>query len=155
MLVYRITRSKYAEDLSGYGAKKNGGRWNKKGISVLYTSAHISLAFLELLVNADAFQLHDSYKIIQLKLNSKVKSNSLKIQDLPLGWRGINQIEALQNLGTRWLQNHESLVLEVPSAVLPYESNYLINPHHSDFHLVSIKEIIPLNIDERFLNSSR
>lgn len=151
MLVYRITKSKYAEDLSGNGAKKFGGRWNNRGVPVVYTSAHISLAFLELLVNADVAQLQETYKIIEIELDEKALIDHIKNKDLPFGWRAGHQTEGLQDLGTTWLRRNSSLVLEVPSAVIPYESNYLINPLHPDFHLAEINEIKDLDIDRRFL----
>ena len=40
-----------ADDTTGAGAKKTGGRWNRKGIALIYTAESRALACLETLVH--------------------------------------------------------------------------------------------------------
>ncbi len=150
MKVYRITRERYCRDLSGEGAKRYGGRWNRKGSMLLYTSAHISLAFVELLVNVDPVQLQAGYRIMVIRIDDELTIHRLDEEQLPEKWRD-RDATALQDVGTQWLTNGREAVLSVPSAVIPYESNYLINPSHKEFSRISLLEVLPLEIDARFL----
>ena len=151
MLVYRISRLKYAQDLSGTGAKKYGGRWNHRGIPVLYTSSHISLAFQELLVNADSFQVRGSFQIVGIKIPEEVSVKYVAKNKIPKNWCSNENIHPLGDLGTKWLKQSRVLVLAVPSAVIPLEYNFLVNPEHSDFDKIKIKTSSVLVIDQRFL----
>ncbi|MEO8418131.1 MAG: RES family NAD+ phosphorylase [Methylophilaceae bacterium] len=71
--------------------------------------------------------------------------------DLFDGWRGFDAREDLQKIGDDWLHNQESAVLGVPSAVIPAEYNYLINPYHPDFSKIDIRKPAPFNTDQRLL----
>ncbi|GAB3660828.1 hypothetical protein GCM10028791_34940 [Echinicola sediminis] len=82
MIVYRITASKHAGDISGAGAAMHGGRWNKKGTPVLYTGANKEIALLETIVhtppmlipNLDILTLEIPDSIIELKIESLPKN---------------------------------------------------------------------------------
>jgi RES domain-containing protein len=149
MQVYRITRVDYCRDLSGEGAKRYGGRWNRKGSLLLYTSAHISLAFVELLVNVDPVQLQADYRIMVIHIDDELSIHKLDEKQLPVRWRDRDS-SALQDIGMQWLTDGQEAVLSVPSAVIPHESNYLINPAHPEFSKISLLEVLPLEIDVRF-----
>ncbi|MBK8503581.1 MAG: RES domain-containing protein [Saprospiraceae bacterium] len=150
--MYRITRTIYAGSLSGEGAKRFGGRWNHKGTSLIYTSAHISLAFLELLVNVDVPALQNDFNIIVIQIPDYIKIKSLDESRLDPDWR-ISAGDGSKDLGTQWCQANQEAVLAVPSAVIPFEYNYLLNPSHPDFAGFTIHKVLNLEIDARFKDS--
>lgn len=145
--LWRLDREKYVNDdscLSGIGASKSSGRWNKKDEEVVYTSVNISLAFLEIYVHLDLNNPspkniieNSSRRIVQIYLDG-LDYEEVKLDRLPDRWRemitSINPKKPtlLQRIGSKWLRRGVTPVLKVPSAVVPYEFNYLINPKHPD-----------------------
>lgn len=149
MIVYRITSRTYATDISGEGAKLAGGRWNTMGNKVLYSSQHISLSILEILVKADKFTIPDNYTIISIEIPDDKNYSLIKLSDLKLHWQ--QKIQYTQWIGDQFIKNNESLILKVPSAIVHQENNYLINPLHKDFKKVRIIHTELLNLDKRLL----
>ena len=149
MQLHRITKKKYARDLSGIGAKLYGGRWNKKGQAMLYTSENRSLALLELFVNTSGFLVSPTYSIITLSIPDDIEITEISARDLTANWRSTQARQALQQKGSNWLISQESLMMSVPSAVMPQENNYLINPDHADFGEVILQDIVDFEIDPR------
>jgi RES domain-containing protein len=149
MLVYRITRALYAGSLSGEGAKRYGGRWNHRGISMIYTSAHISLAFLELLVNVDPSELQNDFSVMVIQIPDLVQIKSLDKSRLDQQWR-TSAHDRSKDLGSEWCRENQEAILAVPSAVIPLEYNYLLNPNHPDLTKISIEKVLDLEIDARF-----
>lgn len=131
--LYRIVREKYADRLVASGF---ANRWNKHNEWVIYTGSTRSLVSLELLAHRSAIKPHH-YKYIMLVISvDKVRSNqitSYKIDDLPTNWRTLDAYPALQNKGSTWYNACENLLMEVPSVLIPQESNYVINTRHPDF----------------------
>jgi len=149
MIVYRIAKWKYLEDLSGTGARLYGGRWNKEGYAMLYTSTHLSLAVLELLANHVRELIDGSYGYIKINIPDTLQTLRYNTDLLPQEWRdGMYADETVQS-GTDWLMQKSSLTLYVPSAVLTQESNVLINPKHDGFSKLSILEKGELALDQR------
>lgn len=148
MEVYRIAKKSYLSDLSGTGARLYGGRWNKIGLPLLYTSSHLSLAVLELLANHVRQLIDDSYGYIKLEIPD-VNLKKLPLASLHSNWRISPYHESTIEIGSTWIQSHESLGLEVPSAVLTQEQNILINPLHKEFRVLTILDIGELSLDGR------
>jgi RES domain-containing protein len=149
MEVYRISRAEYIEDLTGTGAKKYGGRWNRPGLAVLYTSSYRSLAILELLVHFESRQAFASkYSMASLYLPEK-DIISLDKNQLPYDQLMPND-ERLWQITDRVFGKENQLALKVPSLVLSEEYNLIINPLHPKFGQVSILETSSVNLDERF-----
>lgn len=146
MLVYRIAKWKFIGDLTGTGARLFGGRWNREGLPVLYTSTHLSLAVLELLANNVRQLIDKEYGYIILEVPGD-QISFLPIDKLSEGWRMHPYTEETIVTGTEWLQGQSSLALGVPSAVLKQEQNVLINPVHPEFSEVRIvgKELLDLD----------
>ncbi len=149
MKVYRIGKWKYLDDLSGMGAKLWGGRWNKEGIPVVYTSEHLSLAVLELLANQIRNLVDETYGYIEIEIPDQVSHYSISIKDLKTNWRDGFYDPSTIDIGSDWLKDRSSLLLSVPSAVLMQEKNILINPQHPDFQSVRITEKSALALDGR------
>ncbi len=136
-VVWRLLTSRFAATaFSGEGARLYGGRWNSKGVPVVYTAGSQSLAVLEMLVQDDP--LRARYIVIPATLPKALKVERLTDEQLPAGWRDIAARDVTQALGDEWLKRGSSAVLAVPSAVIPAETNYLINPLHPAFGKIEI-----------------
>lgn len=150
--VWRITTARFAATaFSGEGARLYGGRWNPKGFELVYTAESRSLALLEMMVQ-DA-PLRARYLLVPAQLPDTVSITSINAADFPTDWRQLNQRDALQRLGRDWLAQGRSAVLAVPSAVLPAEHSYLLNPRHPDFAHIVIGEPEALDTDLRLLRN--
>lgn len=144
MLVYRIGRTKYADDLSGEGARLNGGRWNHRLTPCLYTSASRSLSVLEYTVNVNIDDIPRALSITTLDIpeNHLLKLN---LTDLPGDWRASPAPSSTKDFGTELLRKGEYAVIQIPSAVIPDEFNFLLNPFHKEsikFSIVNISDFI-------------
>jgi RES domain-containing protein len=114
---------------------------------VIYTAESRSLALLEMLVQDEPLRAH--YVLIPAHLTESVSMETLEAAVLPRDWRTHAGREALQTLGGAWLRQSRSCVLVVPSAVMPAERNFLINPLHPDFKHISLGEPETLDTDMR------
>ena len=136
MIVYRISNAAYSDDLSGTGAKLNGARWNSKGVPMLYTSAHISLAVLEMLVNTQFKDYAIELDLIYIRIPDDCIPTEIKLAKIKSGWK--EDPEYTKFIGDEFIGQKNSLVLQVPSAVIQEEYNYIINPLHTDFKKIKI-----------------
>jgi len=137
LTVWRMTTAPHAAAaFTGEGARRYGGRWNPKGIPMVYTAGSQSLAMLEMLVQDDPLRAH--YVMIPVTLPDRLKIETLPPGVLPLDWRTPESRPLLQDMGADWYQRGSSAVLAVPSAVIPSEANYLLNPHHPAFGRIRI-----------------
>lgn len=150
IVVWRIVKRKYeATAFDGEGASDYGGRWNSPGKRVIYTAGSKSLALLEQLVHLDSSAL-SSYVVIPVTFSDALLSE-VDILLLPPDWKGHPAPVELRDIGDSWLDSFGSAVLRVPSAIVPDESNYLINPDHPDFSSVEIGASVLFEIDLRLL----
>ena len=146
MIVYRFANAKYAEDISGEGAKLWGGRWNNTGIPVLYTSEHISLGLLEVVANGAALHELKNIRLVKIEIPDIAPVHEIKIAQLKKEWW--TDYELTQWIGSEILQARKHLVIKCPSAIVPEEYNILCNPLHEDFHTVQA-HIADFRFDER------
>ena len=151
MQIYRFGLKKFISDLSGQGAKMYGGRWNSVGNAMLYTSYSPSLAMLEFTCNASGIAKTIQTSLLTLKLDSKVKIEIITLNDLPANWQQVPSPDSLKVIGNNWLKSNKTLALKVPSAIMPLESNLLINSIHKDFFKLEIENFVDMNIDSRIL----
>lgn len=149
---YRVCNAKYADDLSGNGARIYGGRWNSKGIPVIYLSSSKALAVLELLVHTSINLLPQNLALITLSIPDKIKIKEYKIKELPENWRTYPSPLRTKTLGDNWIKSNETLILRVPSVIIPSEYNYLLNPVHKDMKKIKIIKKEKFEFDKRFLN---
>ena len=153
LTVWRITTRRFANPaalaFTGEGARLYGGRWNRIGLPVVYAAQSRSLALLEMLVQDEPLRAH--YVLIPAVIGKAVSRSSISMSDLPANWRNPQHRDALQAIGQRWLASGESCVLAVPSAVVPSELNYLINPLHADFAKIKIGKPEALETDSRLM----
>ncbi|MEX2081250.1 MAG: RES family NAD+ phosphorylase, partial [Dehalococcoidia bacterium] len=128
---WRLTKRRYAHDaLSGEGARLYGGRWNPRGVALVYTSGSQSLAILELLVHLDLEQVPPDMVAIPIDIPDSLAMDTLEPESLPGDWRRYPAPAALARLGADWAESGHAAVLRVPSALVPEEWNYLLSPSH-------------------------
>ena len=150
MELYRIAQEKYAEDLSGNGARLFGGRWNSEGQFALYTSSTRSLALLETLAHTPAKLLQaKAYFLITLFVPDTTVIQTLEAKKMPNGWDDVEISPFTQKTGDQFLIAQKKLVLAVPSVLIPEELNYVLNPLHADFKKVKIANKRRIQFDNR------
>jgi RES domain-containing protein len=143
MRVWRI--SAYA-DLSGKGGLYGEGRWHEPGHAIVYTADHPASALLEMLVHVDAEDLPRSYRLLEIKIPDGTRIETPK---LTADWR--DQTSATRRIGVRFLVDGKAAILSVPSAIVPFAANYLLNPALVDEYSISIVGITEHPIDPRLL----
>lgn len=148
---WRITAREYAESaFDGEGAAFAGGRWNSRGRQVVYTSSSAALATLEILVNIDELEPFSDFVLFACSFDEALVER-LDRALLPEDWRRYPAPARLKQLGDEWIARQPSAVLEVPSAVIETESNYLFSPAHTDFRKIEIADPVPFSLDLRLL----
>ena len=151
MFLYRISKTKYARDLSGEGARKAGGRWNLKGIPVIYTSDSTALATLEALIHTPLNLLPKKMSITLFNLPDNLEIDAIAQAKLPRNWAKYPAPVELAEMGSKWAEKCVKVALRVPSSVTPdgEGSNYILNPRHRDFQKIKIISITPYKFDTR------
>lgn len=154
---YRISKeSDSAKAFSGQGAKDWGGRWNSRGVAVVYTAAHRSLSILEVLVHlrggagVGRTTISAPFCVYAVSFDEALLEE-LPIASLPAGWNSEPPTAASQSLGDAWVLAANSTVLAVPSAIVPEERNYVLNPSHPRFPEVQIGAPVVCSVDPRLL----
>ncbi len=150
MTIYRLAHSKYRDDIHGEGTALFGGRWNAVGIPVLYATQHISLAVLELVVNYNNSEspIKVDFHLLEFDMQS-IKPHVLTAASLKKNWN--EDIAYTQFIGKEFLLSNLHVAMQVPSAVVPEENNYLINPRHKDFKKIALKQTKKYRLDNRLL----
>jgi RES domain-containing protein len=145
----RLIKSKHlAIAFDGEGARQYGGRWNSPGTAVVYTAQSESLAALELLVHLQSSQLLMSYSVIPVEFNDRLLE-VVGPATLPRDWRYYPAPSILQEVGDRWAFEQRSVVLQVPSAIVSDEVNYVLNPRHPGFAKITIGKPKSFKFDPR------
>jgi RES domain-containing protein len=146
---FRLVKEKRAaEALSGEGARRQGGRWNSRGTRVVYTADSLSLAALEMLIHLDSAAILAAYVVFDLEFDESLV-RGVDPSTLPPNGRDPQSPPELPGIGDEWAASGASAVLRVPSAVIPTESNYLINPQHTDYAYIRISGPAPFLFDRR------
>lgn len=148
MIVWRLTLKKHAAP-DGEGARRYGGRWNKPGTRVIYTSGTLSLAALEYLVHVDSDILPNSLVSVRATIPDTLQIETIDISSLPGDWKDEIIPVSLQELGTSWANQGKHPVLRVPSVVIEHEWNYVLNPLHPDFSKITWDTSIGFSFDPR------
>jgi len=146
--VWRIARAAHAA-FDGEGARLHGGRWTPRGFRAIYTSATLSLAALERFVNTNPDLELTDLVAIPADIEAGLAIDAMNVGDLPAEWRTYPAPVALAAIGERWLRESRTAVLSVPSAVIPHERNFVINPGHVDFGKITIGTSEPFTFDPR------
>lgn len=148
MIVFRLSRKKYKDDISGKGAELAGGRWNSTGVALLYTSGNRALCTAEIAVHTPLGITPKDYFLLTLKI-PKTKAEEIHRKDLPKNWATFPHQKFTKKIGNNFVNENKNLILKVPSAVIQGEHNYLINPYHPSFKKVKIIDSEPFKFDMR------
>ena len=143
---YRLSSARYPSH-SGKGAALRGGRWYPKGVEAIYAAATPSLAVVEILVNVTI--LPRDFVLTEIHIPGRVELEFVAAEDLPRGWKSPSPGRATQEFGRRWVHQLRSAVLDVPSAVVPIERNFVINPLHPDFPRIQFLPPVTFRFDPR------
>lgn len=138
-----------AHDLTGKGAEKTGGRWNRPGSPVVYASTNIALATLETIVNLNVDALPLNRFLVAVDVPDEIWSCRETITAPPIGWTAIPAGKVSLDLGENWLQRRSSALLLVPSVVVHEEYNVLVNPRHPHCSEIRAQKIRPWVWDGR------
>ena len=156
MQLWRLCRKPFAKKpLSGAGGLYASGRWHTAPRLVVYASESLALAGLEVLVHVDPDLGPPDLVAIALDVPAMVQGAELTLSDLPRSWRRYPAPLSLQKLGNQWLDNREDAVLCVPSAIVPSEHNFLINPLHPHTQQISVVAKTPFVLDPRLISRGR
>ena len=146
---WRITkRTRVRTAFSGLGARKYGGRWNSPGTNVVYAAQHQSLAALEMLVHLESAELVWKYVLIGVEIDEAYVADVSRSR-LPRNWQTDPPRAELSLIGDQWAADAKTAVLRVPSALVPDESNFLLNPLHPDFGKLGIGKPVSFRFDSR------
>jgi RES domain-containing protein len=150
MRFWRICRRRYAvEAATGEGARLYGGRWNSRGVRVVYASTSLALAAVETFVNLEPNLRPADLISIEGAIPDAVETVRLDLEALPKKWDRTRD-ESLRRFGDDWIRDgKKSVALLVPSAAIPGEWNVLLNPVHRDFPKIQFRDPIPFEFDVR------
>jgi RES domain-containing protein len=150
MRVWRICKAEHAATaFTGEGAMAYPGRWHHAGTAVVYCSESRALAALEQLVHLHRNRLPPHFVCFAVEIPEAVAIGEVRVEDLPAEWRRQPGPPDLRDIGTRWAESGETVVVQMPSAVVPGEFNFLVNPRHPDFGRITISDPEPFEFDER------
>ena len=152
MRVWRICRKPYVDTaLDGIGGMYTSGRWHSKGNPIVYTASSAALAVLEVLVHVDPLTAPADLRLLAIELPDDLSIEVLEPITLPEGWHSVPAPAALQILGSSWLTSGRTAALNVPSAVIKVERNFLLNPRHPEVQRVRILSDEAFSFDTRLL----
>jgi RES domain-containing protein len=149
MELYRLGACRYADNLSGEGAKMYSGRWNSEGVPAVYFASSRALAVLEVLVHLPTGLLPNNFCMATFETN--VGFTEFNSGDLPDKWQSYPFLKRTQVLGNRFFKENKSLLLKVPSAIVNGDFNYIANPLHPDIKKLKFLEKVTFSFDDRLL----
>ncbi|WP_127138912.1 RES family NAD+ phosphorylase [Flagellimonas oceanensis] len=149
MGVYGLSKKKYSNELNGKGAAKSGNRWNSKGREIIHSAESRALAMAEVAVHLTLATLPSDFVMIEIDIPDDIQIKVLEQKDIPENWNTHPPRVSTQRIGDDFLDTADSCVLKVPSAVVQYDHNYLINPNHKDFFKISISQVQEFLFDKR------
>jgi len=158
MILWRIaaeTRLYRADDLTGGGAARNPGRWNEAGQAVLYAAPTIALAVLETAAHIDDSGLPLNRYLVSLDVPAAVwrKREELDPSALPPAWSAIPAGSTSAQAGSQWLKSLRTVILMVPSVIVPEERAALVNPAHPDASKITAAVVRPFEYNKLFRRS--
>ncbi len=143
MILWRISRHR---DLNGEGGLRAPGRWHYAGQPVVYLAETPAAALLEVCVHTSANDIPPAFTLLRAE-GPDLRTPSIRHQDLPAAWR--EQLNITREIGTAWLAKGESVLLRVPSALVPETANLLFNPRHPDAAKFRITQALKYPFDAR------
>ncbi len=143
MVLWRISRHR---DLSGIGGLRAAGRWHYAGYPIVYLAETPASALLEVCVHTSANDVPPEFTLLKID-GPDVRVSSAATKELPEDWR--TRLEVTRDLGTAWLKKNDSVLLRVPSALVPETVNFLFNPSHTQAKKFRITDVFSYPFDPR------
>lgn len=149
--VWRIVPEHRAETaFDGEGARLFGGRWNSRGTRMVYCSESRALAALEILVHLTPQTIGRRLRLLGVELEEELIAIWPQ-KKLPPDWRAPSIPAANRKVGDQWTRQGQSAVLKIPSAVIPEEFTYLLNPNHPRLAPLRVTQESDFALDGRLL----
>jgi RES domain-containing protein len=153
MIIWRICRERYASEASsGEGARRFGGRWNSRGVPMVYASTSLALAAIELFVHLEPDQMPKDLVSIASELPEGEPGLRWETSVLPANWRS-DELGPMREMGDLWIRGQQSLAVLVPSVPIQPEWNVLVNPLHPRIREVENESTQPFVFDARMFFS--
>jgi RES domain-containing protein len=153
MRLWRLSGIQHANALDGGYGLHFDGRWSTVGHAVTYCATSPSLCVLEKLVHVEDPALLPALIMVAYELPDSVSAETVTVEALPADWR--HQESFTQQHGDAWHDARTSLLLKVPSAIVPVSGspdfNVLVNHAHADAVLLTIAAAEPFTFDPRLL----
>lgn len=127
------------------------GRWNSPGTPAVYASSTQALAVLKYLLHIDVEEVPDDVVLLSLEVPDDLPVTSYVAESLMPGWEFLKAARECRILGDKWLKSGSTAVLCVPSALMPEEHNYVLNPRHPAAGAVHVLHVRPFAFDRRLL----
>jgi RES domain-containing protein len=151
-LIHRIVRKRFAASpFDGEGSYRFGGRWSRPGTRVAYASEHLSLALLEYLANLDPSDTPNDLVVARAEVPAHLSRLEIKVPELPLDWTKFPAPNALADIGDAFIRAATAVLLIVPSALVPGERNFLLNPAHPEYSEITLRAPEPITLDYRLV----
>ena len=137
---WRIVKGKHAKAaFSGEGARIFEGRWNSAGVRMVYCSENLALAALEILAHTQPVRMRDKFRAFRVAFDDALMT-IVDLKKLPKGWNAQPPGPVSKQIGDDWIKSGRSAVLALPSVLVPLERTFLLNPKHTDFSKIKIKD---------------
>ncbi|MFT4033518.1 MAG: RES family NAD+ phosphorylase [Siphonobacter sp.] len=148
-VVYRIIREKFADQpLSTEGSRLYGGRWNPKGVGILYVTSTPELGLVEVVAHAPSVRYEDlpQYRLFAIEIPDSIRT--YQREEMPSFWQD-NTYEQTQHWLSDWLSRPDVLAIALPSVIVPFSFNILVHPLHPLFEEVNVLSQDRIPIDRR------
>lgn len=150
IVAWRLIKARNAATaFDGEGARAEGGRWNPRGIPVVYLSDHPALAALETFVHLKGAAAKIKFAMFRVEIPEEVPVLEVSVADLPAGWRSEPPPPGTMAIGEKWVREGKSAVLKIPSVLVPAAVNFVLNPHHPEAPKVRIGQAEKFSFDPR------
>jgi RES domain-containing protein len=153
MILYRIADCSYVNDLSGTGTRIFGGRWSSKGKPGVYLASSRALAVLEVLVHLQPLFIPDNFCLAEIEVPADSMEQT-DISNLLSNWKDVSPPAQIKKIGDDFLKEKKFLALQLPSAIVQAEFNFLINPLHKEMKKVKVLRVEPFSFDERLIQTT-
>ncbi len=140
----RIWRISNFDDLSGIGGLKAEGRWHDRGRHVVYAADHPASALLEVMVHLeiDLEDLPTSYQLLGIDVPNDLAVETVKLADLEeMSQNWADDPRATRGILRSWFTDARTALISVPSVIVPFSKNYLINPRHADASRIRVAHV--------------
>jgi len=150
IVAWRLIKVRHAAiAFNGEGARLEGGRWNPRGVPVVYLSDHPALAALETFIHLKRAATNIEYVMFRVEIPDEVKVLELPVATLPASWRDEPPTHETMEVGERWVREGKSAILKIPSVLVPASANFILNPHQPDAEKVRIDKGKKFSFDPR------